>query len=72
MPKVIKFKILIRVLNELGYYEERQKGSHIIFKNISGKITVVPKHSNGEVRGGTLGKIQRDIEISNDEFEKLK
>jgi predicted RNA binding protein YcfA (HicA-like mRNA interferase family) len=72
MPRAIKFKILINVLNKLGYFEERQKGSHIIFKNISGHITVVPKHSNGEVRGGTLGKILRDIEIKNDEFEKIK
>lgn len=54
----------------LIFFEERQKGSHVIFKHSSGKITVVPKHSNKEVMAGTVGKICRDTDISFDDFEK--
>lgn len=70
MPRVLKFKQIVKALNLLGYFEERQKGSHIIFKHANGKITVVPKHSNKEVMAGTVGKICKDIDVSFDDFEK--
>ncbi len=69
MPRVLKYKQVVKALKHFGYLENRQKGSHVIFKNEAGKITVVPKHSNGEVVGGTVGKICRDIGVSFDEFE---
>ncbi len=70
MSRVLKYKHVVRALNHFGYFEHRQKGSHVIFLHKSGKVTVVPKHSNGEVAGGTVGKICRDINVSFDEFEK--
>lgn len=70
MPRVLKFKQIVKALHILGYFEERQKGSHIIFKHTNGKITVVPKHSNGEVMAGTVGKICRDIDVLYEDFEK--
>lgn len=69
MSKALKFKQVVRALNHFGYYEDRQKGSHIIFENKNGNITVVPKHSNGEVMAGTVSKICRDIDIPYDTFE---
>lgn len=71
MPRVLKYKEVVKALKHFEYYIDRQKGSHVIFKNSNGKITVVPKHSNGEVVGGTVGKICNDIDISFDEFEKF-
>ncbi len=70
MPRVLKYKQVVKSLEHFGYFFERQKGSHVIFKNSSGEITVVPKHSNGEVVGGTVGKICNDINIPFVEFEK--
>lgn len=70
MPRVLKFKQIVKALNILWYFEEHQKGSHIIFKHSEGKITVVPKHTNGEVMAGTVGKICRDIDVLYDDFEK--
>jgi predicted RNA binding protein YcfA (HicA-like mRNA interferase family) len=69
MPKVLKFKQVVSALNHFGYYEKRQRGSHIIFENQEGKITVVPKHTNGEVMTGTVLKICRDIDIPYNVFE---
>ena len=41
-----------------------------MFINKEGKVTVVPKHSNGEVVSGTVNKICRDIGVSFGDFEK--
>ncbi len=70
MPRVLKYRQVVKALHAFGFTEERQKGSHIIFKNSKGKITVVPKHGNGEVMGGTVGKICRDIDVPFDDFER--
>lgn len=69
MSKALKYKQVVKALKYFGYIENRQKGSHIIFKNSSGKITVVPKHSNGEVMAGTVGKICKDIDVLYDDFQ---
>jgi predicted RNA binding protein YcfA (HicA-like mRNA interferase family) len=71
MSRALKFKFVVHSLHHFGYFEHRQKGSHIIFLHESGKVTVVPKHSHGEVAGGTVGKICRDIGVSYKEFEKF-
>jgi predicted RNA binding protein YcfA (HicA-like mRNA interferase family) len=49
---------LIRLLNEAGWYEVRQKGSHKIFKHDE-KITtlVVPSHGAKDIPIGTLNNI---------------
>jgi predicted RNA binding protein YcfA (HicA-like mRNA interferase family) len=70
MSRALKYKQVVRALGAFGYFEERQKGSHVIFLHHSGKITVVPKHAGGEVAGGTVGKICRDIGVTYADFEK--
>ncbi|HCC06416.1 TPA: hypothetical protein DEP94_03625 [Candidatus Nomurabacteria bacterium] len=70
MSRALKYKQVIKALEYFGYIKTRQRGSHIIFVNNEGKITVVPKHTNGEVMAGTVGKICRDIDILYEEFEK--
>ncbi len=70
MSKVLKYKTIVTILHTLGYTEHRQKGSHVIFVHSNGKITVVPKHSNGEVAGGTVHKICKDVGVPFNEFIK--
>lgn len=70
MARALKYKQVIKALEYFGYFKERQKGSHVIFVNSEGRITVVPKHGNGEVMAGTVGKICRDIEVLFSDFEK--
>ncbi len=70
MSRVLKYKQVVKALHYFGYFEQRQKGSHVIFMDKVGKITVVPKHSNGEVVSGTIHKICRDISVSFNDFEK--
>jgi predicted RNA binding protein YcfA (HicA-like mRNA interferase family) len=40
----IKAKDFIRVIETLGFYFDRQKGSHAIYKNTDGLRVVVPIH----------------------------
>ncbi len=46
----IKAKEFIRVIEKLGFYCDRQKGSHAIYKNLEGLRVVVPIHSGIEKR----------------------
>ena len=41
----VKATDFIKVIETLGFYFDRQKGSHAIYKNTEGKRVVVPIHS---------------------------
>lgn len=72
MPKlpVVSPKLLIKVLESIGFFETRQKGSHKFFKHQDGRVTSVPFHS-GDLGKGLLRKILNQIKISPEEFRKL-
>ena len=68
---ILSPKDMVKLLNTIGFVEVRQKGSHKTFKHNDGRTTVIPFH--GEDLGrGLIRKILRDIEISTDEYEKLR
>ena len=69
MPKlpVVSAKQLIKILENLGFVETRQKGSHKFFSHPYGRVTSVPFHT-GE---GLLRKILNQVEISPEDFRKL-
>lgn len=64
----LKSKDIIRALNKMGFYEIRQKGSHIFFKHPDGRFTLVPHHGNEDVGKGLLRQILREIDVSPKEF----
>lgn len=74
MPKLspIRSRDLIKLLRRLGFYEMRQKGSHIRLEHSDGRKTTVPVHTGERVGKGLLRKILRDIQLSPDEFAKLR
>ena len=56
-----KIREVLEKLNELGFFEIRQKGSHIVLKNPElGRTVVVPKHS--EIKDGTLHSIGKQAQ----------
>jgi len=67
----IKPEKLVKILKKLGYEEIRQRGSHKIFRNIDGKMTVIPFHKGETIGRGLLLKILKNIGISREEFLKL-
>ena len=74
MPKLpsLTGKELIKLIEKIGFYESRQRGSHIRFHNKDGRVTTIPVHSNREIPKGLLRKIIReDLRLSLEEFLEL-
>lgn len=74
MPKLspINAAKLIKILSKQGFIKIRQSGSHVRLEHPDGRKTSIPVHSGENVGVGLLRKILRDVNISRDEFEKLK
>jgi predicted RNA binding protein YcfA (HicA-like mRNA interferase family) len=64
----VKASDFIRVITKFGYQLHRQKGSHAIYKNSSGRRVVVPIHSKKDLKPGTLLGMIKDIGLEKDEF----
>ncbi|WP_084058561.1 type II toxin-antitoxin system HicA family toxin [Desulfacinum hydrothermale] len=62
---------LVTALLQIGYEYDRQKGSHIILRQIASphRRVVVPDHR--EVAKGTLRKIIRQVGLTVEEFKNL-
>lgn len=74
MPKLspIKAVKLLQILQKLGFSKIKQRGSHIILKHQDRRETVIPVHKGEEIGRGLLRKILRDINLSPEDFNKLK
>jgi predicted RNA binding protein YcfA (HicA-like mRNA interferase family) len=62
---------VVKALKKIGYEQDRQRGSHMILRQIDfphRRITV-PDHS--EVAKGTLRTIIREVGLTNEEFKDL-
>ncbi len=74
MPKLspIRGRELIAILKKLGFEKVHQKGSHVRMRHPDGRRTTIPIHSGEKIGVGLLGKILRDVQISRNEFEKIR
>jgi predicted RNA binding protein YcfA (HicA-like mRNA interferase family) len=72
MPKNIKPKKIIKVLEKLGFYAVRVTGSHHRFVHKDGRKTSIPIHGTEPIGKGLLNKIfKKDVGISKEEIEEL-
>lgn len=69
---IISSAQMAKILRHLGFVFVRQAGSHAYFRHRDGRATVVPMHKGEDLGRGLIRAILRDIEISPDEFEKLR
>lgn len=67
----LKARDIIRALKRAGFYEVRQKGSHLCFKHSDGRFTLVPRHGGEGIGRGLLRQILREINVSPKIFEKF-
>jgi len=69
----ISGKKLRRLLLDLGFEEVRVHGSHhFFFHREKGRTATIPIHGNETLPIGIMRAILRDIELSIDEYEKLR
>lgn len=69
--KSVKAKEFIKVVEKLGFYFDRQKGSHAVYKHNDGRRVVVPSHSGKDLKPGTLMGMIQDIRIDKETFFQL-
>ena len=67
----VKAKEFVRVIEKLGFYFDRQKGSHAIYKHNNGCRVVVPIHSGKDIKQGTLMGMIQDIGVDKEAFFEL-
>ncbi|MFH1115424.1 MAG: type II toxin-antitoxin system HicA family toxin [Pseudomonadota bacterium] len=62
---------IVRALTKLGYEKDRQRGSHIVMRQVGypHRRIVVPDHA--EVSKGTLRALIREVGLTADEFDAL-
>jgi predicted RNA binding protein YcfA (HicA-like mRNA interferase family) len=65
---ILTFKEFSKILSKLGYFEVRQKGSHVIFENTKGNTITVPKHPGKTLGKGLMRKYIYDLNMSVEEF----
>ena len=65
---VLKPREVIRILENLGFVEIRQRGSHKQFKHTDGRFTTVPMHQGRDISPFLMRKIAEDIKTSIEEF----
>lgn len=66
---ILSGRQLIKILNKLGYYETRQRGSHIRLECVDRKSITVPNYKI--IDRYLVRKILRDAELTTEEFIKL-
>lgn len=67
--KIISGKRMCRVLEQCGWTLARINGSHYIDRHVpTGRRTVVPVHSNQDLKPGTQGGIMRDAGLTEDDI----
>jgi predicted RNA binding protein YcfA (HicA-like mRNA interferase family) len=68
----ITFTQLCKIVEKMGFYKTRQKGSHIRYVHMDGRKTTIPDHGSQDVPKGLLIKIiKQDLQISVDDFIRL-
>lgn len=75
MPKLPRMSgsEVIKVLEKIGFYQARQRGSHVVMKKITpeGAVgCVVPLHR--EIATGTLYSILKQAHLTIEEFESRR
>jgi predicted RNA binding protein YcfA (HicA-like mRNA interferase family) len=65
---VLKPQEVVRILENLGFIEARQKGSHKQFRHKDGRATTVPFHKGRDIAPRLLRQIASDIELTVEEM----
>ena len=67
---VLKPREVIEILERLGFFEVRQRGSHKQFRHPDGRVTTVPFHVGRDLSPILMRRIAKDVGLSIEEFVK--
>jgi predicted RNA binding protein YcfA (HicA-like mRNA interferase family) len=66
---VLGWREVLKALTKKDFRPVRQRGSHIVVENASGRFVVVPRHD--EIKKGTLSAIMEEAGLTREEFLAL-
>ena len=69
---VVSGQDVVRRLEKVGFTLVRRKGSHMILRKKEPPVMTVTVPDHDELKRGTLKNILRQIDLTVEEFEKLK
>jgi predicted RNA binding protein YcfA (HicA-like mRNA interferase family) len=61
---ILKPSEVVSILEHLGFYEVRRKGSHRQFRHVDGRATTVPFHQGRDISPVLLREIAKDIGLT--------
>jgi predicted RNA binding protein YcfA (HicA-like mRNA interferase family) len=62
---------VIRALENIGFRQIRQKGSHLFMRHPDGRTTLITIHPGERIGKGMIRKIINDAELMRDEWSDL-
>ena len=65
---LLKPREIVAILEQLGFYEVRQRGAHKQFRHADGRGTTVPFHTGRDISPILLRQISKDIGLTLEEF----
>jgi predicted RNA binding protein YcfA (HicA-like mRNA interferase family) len=71
MLPAVSAQEVINVLRKLGYEKDRQRGSHIIMRQVENPYRRITIPNHREIAKGTLRAIIREAGLSVDDFIRL-
>ncbi|MBF0476985.1 MAG: type II toxin-antitoxin system HicA family toxin [Deltaproteobacteria bacterium] len=67
---IVDFKMMVKVLLNLGFIPVRQKGSHVFYRHYDGRTTTLPRHSGRDIGKPLIREILREIDLTPDELRR--
>ncbi len=65
---VLKAKDVIAILEQLGFFEARHRGSHKQYRHSDDRCTTVPVHQGRDISPILVRQIAKDTGLTLDEF----
>ncbi|MCH8192122.1 MAG: type II toxin-antitoxin system HicA family toxin [Chloroflexi bacterium] len=69
--RLVSYRELTGVAEAVGFQWIRRVGSHNTFRNVEGRIVVIPDHGSQVIVRPLLRKILRDMGLGLDEYHRL-
>ena len=69
--RLVPYRELKKVAEAVGFSWVRSEGSHNVFRNLAGRIVVIPDHSSQVIVRPLLRKILRDLGLSPADYQRL-
>ena len=69
--KPLPARKVIRALENIGFRQIRQKGSHLFMRHPDGRTTLITIHPGEKIGVGMIRKIINDVELTRDEWFEL-